>query len=73
MAKRQSEIDIPFTVSSANEDSWWAIVDFPIVLTQVKVDEYYLVIDAKSKVLTICKRDRGHAASRAASPSRPSR
>lgn len=58
VAKRQSEIVIPFT-RSAKGDTAWAIVDHPIVLERVAVDEYYLVFDPKVPSLTIAKRDRG--------------
>lgn len=55
MAKRQSEIEIPFTISPPG-DTAWAIVDHKVVLRDVAVDEYYLVINLKKPSLIITKR-----------------
>ncbi len=57
MAKRQSEIEIPFT-AHASGDYAWAIVDHKIVLKDVAVDDYYLVFNFKKGSLIILKRDR---------------
>lgn len=57
MAKRQSEIEIPFTPSPTGESAW-AIVDHKIVLKDVAVDDYYLVFNLKKCSLIILKRDR---------------
>lgn len=58
MAKRQSEIEIPFTPSPSGKTAW-AIVDHAIELQGVKVDEYYFIINLEKPSLIITKRDRG--------------
>lgn len=55
MTKRQSEIEIPFTLNPDGESAW-AIVDHKLVLEHVRVDEYYLVLKLKKPSLVITKR-----------------
>ena len=57
MAKRQSEIEIPFT-RNADGKSAFAIVDHKVVLKDIAVDDYYLVFDFVRNALVVCKRDR---------------